>query len=134
MDDTIRGFAASTAGTSMTKRTGKIETRADQKNDASAKASRQMVDRLTEIKNEEEQIRQGGGAKAIESQHKKDRLTARERIAALIDPKDLFLRARPICRVRNVRGMGRRPGRRNNHGPRARIRPASDARSRTTPP
>ncbi len=74
----------------MTKRTGKIETRADQKNDASAKASRQMVDRLTEIKNEEEQIRQGGGAKAIESQHKKGRLTARERIAALIDPKTYF--------------------------------------------
>jgi 3-methylcrotonyl-CoA carboxylase beta subunit len=74
----------------MAKRTGKIETRADLKNDASVKASRQMVDRLTEIKNEEEQIRQGGGAKAIESQHKKGRLTARERIAALIDPKTYF--------------------------------------------
>ncbi|MGH9714817.1 MAG: acyl-CoA carboxylase subunit beta [Candidatus Acidiferrales bacterium] len=49
-----------------------------------------MVDRLTEIKNEEEQIRQGGGAKAIESQHKKGRLTARERIAKLIDPKTEF--------------------------------------------
>ena len=50
------------------------------------KNSRQMIDRLTQIKNEEEQIRQGGGAKAIESQHKKERLTARERIARLIDP------------------------------------------------
>src|SRR6202140_3939027 len=49
-----------------------------------------MVDRLTEIKNQEEQIRQGGGAKAIESQHKKGRLTARERIAKLIDPKTEF--------------------------------------------
>jgi acetyl-CoA carboxylase carboxyltransferase component len=49
-----------------------------------------MVDRLTEIKNEEERIRQGGGAKAIESQHKKGRLTARERIAKLIDPKTEF--------------------------------------------
>src|SRR5690242_10699546 len=45
-----------------------------------------MVEFLTEIKNEEEQIRQGGGAKAIASQHKKGRLTARERIAKLIDP------------------------------------------------
>ena len=54
------------------------------------KNSRQMVDRLTEIKNEEERIRQGGGAKAIESQHKKGRLTARERIAKLIDPKTEF--------------------------------------------
>jgi len=45
-----------------------------------------MVDRLTQIKNQEEHIRQGGGPKAIESQHKKGRLTARERIAKLIDP------------------------------------------------
>jgi len=49
-----------------------------------------MVDRLTEIKNEEERIRQCGGAKAIEAQHKKGRLTARERIAKLIDAKTEF--------------------------------------------
>ena len=51
---------------------------------------RRMVDRLTEIKNEEEKIRQGGGAKAIEAQHKKGRLTARERIAKLVDPPGHF--------------------------------------------
>ena len=45
-----------------------------------------MVDLLTQIKNQEETIRQGGGAKAIEAQHKKKRLTARERIALLLDP------------------------------------------------
>src|ERR1700736_3139139 len=44
-----------------------------------------MIDLVTQIKNEEEQIAAGGGAKAIESQHKKGRLTARERIAKLID-------------------------------------------------
>jgi 3-methylcrotonyl-CoA carboxylase beta subunit len=49
-----------------------------------------MIDRLTEIKNEEETIRQGGGAKAIDAQHKKGRLTARERIAKLIDPGSEF--------------------------------------------
>ena len=49
-----------------------------------------MTDLLTEIKNEEEKIREGGGAKAIEAQHKKNRLTARERIAALIDPGTHF--------------------------------------------
>ena len=67
-----------------------IETQVDAKSADFEKNSRQMVDRLTEIKNEEEQIRQGGGAKAIESQHKKGRLTARERIAKLIDPKTDF--------------------------------------------
>jgi 3-methylcrotonyl-CoA carboxylase beta subunit len=50
------------------------------------KNHRRIIDLLTKIKNEEEQIRQGGGAKAIDSQHKKGRLTARERIAKLIDP------------------------------------------------
>jgi acetyl-CoA carboxylase carboxyltransferase component len=67
-----------------------IETQVDAKSGDFAQNSRQMVDRLTEIKNEEERIRQGGGAKAIESQHKKGRLTARERIAKLVDPKTEF--------------------------------------------
>ena len=52
--------------------------------------TRRMVDLLTAVKNDEEQIRQGGGAAAIESQHKKKRLTARERVARLIDPKTGF--------------------------------------------
>jgi len=67
-----------------------IETQVNAKSADFEKNSRQMVDHLTEIKNEEERIRQGGGAKAIESQHKKGRLTARERIAKLIDPKTEF--------------------------------------------
>jgi len=54
------------------------------------KNAHQMVDLLTAIKNEEETIREGGGAKAIESQHKKNRLTARERIAQLVDPGTHF--------------------------------------------
>ena len=68
----------------------KIETRVDSKSVDFGKNARQMVDRLTEIKNEEQRISQGGGARAIESQHKKGRLTARERIAKLIDPKTEF--------------------------------------------
>ncbi len=35
---------------------------------------------------QEDRIRQGGGKKAIERQHAKGRLTARERIARLLDP------------------------------------------------
>jgi acetyl-CoA carboxylase carboxyltransferase component len=54
------------------------------------KNSRHIVELLTEMKNQEELICQGGGAKAIESQHKKGRLTARERIAKLIDPNIHF--------------------------------------------
>ncbi len=54
------------------------------------KNTRRLVDLLTEIKNQEIEIQQGGGAKAIESQHNKGRLTARERISRLIDPHTSF--------------------------------------------
>jgi 3-methylcrotonyl-CoA carboxylase beta subunit len=47
---------------------------------------RELAHKMTDIRNEEEVIRQGGGAKAIDSQHKKGRLTVRERLAKLLDP------------------------------------------------
>src|SRR5258707_6161612 len=49
-----------------------------------------MADLVSAIRNEEEQIREGGGAKAIENQHNKSRLTARERIDRLADPGTFF--------------------------------------------
>ncbi len=49
-----------------------------------------VAELVAQVRNEEEVIQQGGGAKAIESQHKKGRLTARERIALLIDPGTEF--------------------------------------------
>jgi 3-methylcrotonyl-CoA carboxylase beta subunit len=67
-----------------------LETSINTKSPEFEKNSQRMVELLTVIKNEEEKIRQGGGAKAIESQHKKDRLTARERVAGLIDPGTHF--------------------------------------------
>src|SRR5215471_15941117 len=51
---------------------------------------RSMADLVSAIRNEEEQIREGGGAKAIESQHSKGRLIARERIQKLVDPGSFF--------------------------------------------
>jgi len=67
-----------------------LKTSANLKSPEFEKNVRRIIDLLTKIKNEEEQIRQGGGAKAIESQHKKGRLTARERIAKLIDTGSQF--------------------------------------------
>jgi len=67
-----------------------IETHVDRKSATFSQNSRAMVGRLTQIKNEEEKIREAGGAKAVENQHKKNRLTARERISKLIDPKTDF--------------------------------------------
>src|SRR5690606_25894321 len=44
-----------------------------------------------ELDRGEAAIRQGGGAKAVDRQHAKGRLTARERVARLLDPgTDLF--------------------------------------------
>ena len=47
---------------------------------------REMARLVAEVRNQEQQIAEGGGPKAIETQHNKGRLTARERIALLIDP------------------------------------------------
>jgi len=51
---------------------------------------RAMADLVSNIHNEEETIREGGGAKAIDAQHAKGRLTARERINVLADPGTFF--------------------------------------------
>jgi acetyl-CoA carboxylase carboxyltransferase component len=45
-----------------------------------------MAELVTQLRNDEKLIYQGGGDKAIESQHKKNRLTARERLDLLLDP------------------------------------------------
>jgi len=49
-----------------------------------------MADLVSQVRNEEEKISEGGGSKAIESQHAKKRLTARERIQLLVDLDTLF--------------------------------------------
>jgi 3-methylcrotonyl-CoA carboxylase beta subunit len=49
-----------------------------------------MADLVSQIHNEEEKICEGGGQKAIENQHSKGRLTARERIKLLVDPGTFF--------------------------------------------
>jgi acetyl-CoA carboxylase carboxyltransferase component len=51
---------------------------------------RALADLVAQVRNEEEKIREGGGAKAIENQHAKSRLTARERINLLADPGSFF--------------------------------------------
>jgi 3-methylcrotonyl-CoA carboxylase beta subunit len=67
-----------------------VETKVNRNSPDYEKNTRRLVDLVSEIKNQEIEIQQGGGAKAIESQHKKGRLTARERIAKLIDPRTPF--------------------------------------------
>ena len=49
---------------------------------------RQLIEQLHQI---EDKLRSGGGPAKIEKQHRDGKMTARERIAALIDPGSLFL-------------------------------------------
>jgi acetyl-CoA carboxylase carboxyltransferase component len=67
-----------------------LHTKVDATSERFEKNMRAMADRVSAIHNEEEKIREGGGADNIEKQHKKKRLTARERIVLLLDPKTEF--------------------------------------------
>jgi 3-methylcrotonyl-CoA carboxylase beta subunit len=49
-----------------------------------------LADLMSQIRNESEHISEGGGPKAIENQHAKRRLTARERIHLLADSESFF--------------------------------------------
>src|SRR5882724_2858535 len=51
---------------------------------------KQQVEQLQEL---EDRLRLGGGSAKIEKQHRDGKLTARERIAKLIDPGSMFLEA-----------------------------------------
>ena len=54
------------------------------------KNQRALAELVGTLRTEAEQICEGGGTKAIAAQHKKGRLTARERIAKLIDEGTAF--------------------------------------------
>jgi 3-methylcrotonyl-CoA carboxylase beta subunit len=71
-------------------KSSEVETKVKRNSSDFAKNTRRMVDLVGEFRNQEIVIQQGGGAKAIESQHKKNRLTARERISRLLDPHTAF--------------------------------------------
>ena len=63
-----------------------IESKVDLTSARFEKNMRAMAELVAAVRNEEEKIREGGGPKGIEVQHAKGRLTARERIALLLDP------------------------------------------------
>src|SRR6266550_3993766 len=67
-----------------------LETRVDPTSARYEANMRFMADLVSQVHNEEEKICEGGGQKAIENQHSKGRLTARERIKLLVDPGTFF--------------------------------------------
>ncbi len=67
-----------------------LESKIDATSARYEKNMRAMADLVAQFHNEEERIREGGGPKAIEAQHAKGRLTARERLSLLLDPGTFF--------------------------------------------
>jgi 3-methylcrotonyl-CoA carboxylase beta subunit len=67
-----------------------LETRVDATSPRFEANMRFLADLVSQLRNQEEKIREGGGPKAIENQHSKGRLTARERIHRLTDPGTFF--------------------------------------------
>ncbi len=67
-----------------------IESRVDATSSRFEANMRFLADMVSQVRNDEEKIREGGGAKAVENQHSKGRLTARERIMLLADPNSFF--------------------------------------------
>src|SRR5215469_5621428 len=74
----------------MPESSNKIISKIDPTSARYEKNMRGMAELVAAVRNEEEQIRQGGGEKGIESQHAKKRLTARERINLLTDKNTGF--------------------------------------------
>jgi 3-methylcrotonyl-CoA carboxylase beta subunit len=70
--------------------TNKIISKIDPTSARFEKNMRSMAELVSAIRKQEEEISQGGGAKAIDSQHSKSRLTARERINLLVDRDTQF--------------------------------------------
>src|ERR1700743_3339121 len=69
----------------MSDQIAKLPSKVDATSTRFEKNMRAMAELVANVKKEEAQIRLGGGEKAIESQHNKKRLTARERINLLVD-------------------------------------------------
>jgi acetyl-CoA carboxylase carboxyltransferase component len=67
-----------------------LDTRVDATSPRFEANMRFLADLVSDLRNQEETIREGGGPKAVESQHSKGRLTARERIQLLLDPGTFF--------------------------------------------
>ena len=74
----------------MADQISKLPSKIDATSTRFEKNMRAMAELVAAVRNEEQIIQQGGGEKAIESQHAKKRLTARERINLLIDRDTQF--------------------------------------------
>jgi acetyl-CoA carboxylase carboxyltransferase component len=79
----------------------------------SSKQRTGSVSRLSALTRElqqlEERLRQGGGPEKIERQHSQGKLTARERIALLLDPGSPFLELGLLVAYDATMGRRQRP-------------------------
>jgi 3-methylcrotonyl-CoA carboxylase beta subunit len=69
-----------------TQDTSVIPSKIDPTSQRFEKNMRAMADLVSNLRNEEDKLEEGGGQRAIDAQHSKKRLTGRERIHLLLDP------------------------------------------------
>jgi len=81
---------ANRAESTASSTSGVLESRIDPTSPRFEANMRFLADLVSQVRNEEEKIREGGGQKAIEAQHSKGRLTVRERLHLLVDPGSFF--------------------------------------------
>ncbi|MDZ7680395.1 MAG: hypothetical protein U5J63_01485 [Fodinibius sp.] len=72
-------------------------------NNSSSASTQDMKSLIREIKKTEAKIKKGGGEKRIKKQHKKGKMTARERIDMLIDEDSSLYELGFVGRLRDVR-------------------------------
>ncbi len=97
----------------------------------STTSTAQMRELVEDLQTLEDKLRQGGGPKRIEKQHRDGKLTARERIAKLLDPGAMFLEIGLLIAYDQYDGAG--AGGRSGHGRGQDRRPARRSWLPTTP-
>lgn len=88
----------------------RLESRLDTSSAKFARNREATLRLLEEIRAEEARIQEGGGAKAVEAQHAKGRLTARERLGLLLDSEMLAPTHRDEAAMNGVPGEDGAPG------------------------
>lgn len=87
-----------------------LPTRLDRESQEFKRNKDRWVEVIRDYLDSLEKIRQGGGPKAVERQHQKGRLTARERIARLVDPGSPFFELMTFAGLGLYEEWGGAPG------------------------
>lgn len=87
-----------------------LQTRVSNQSQQFTQNAREMLKLLEAVRKQEDQIRLGGGPQAVENQHKKGRLSARERVSMLLDSGSRFFELGIFAAHEMYKDWGGAPG------------------------